>query len=221
MCGRYTLEDVDGLQERYDVELPADLKPNYNVAPTQTMPVITETADGKQLELIRWGFVPIWAKAPNAKYSMFNTVSETVFDKPTWKQAITTSRCLIPASAFYEWQTREGGKHPLYIHLPGATYLSLAGVWGKWFDDGVERHAFSILTTAPNKEMELVHNRMPVILLPGDEAGWLNPDLSEAQDIERFLRPLADDSLAMHEVSTEVNSVKSNDRSLILPLGSK
>lgn len=215
MCGRYVLYDTDTLDERYDVEVGEPLHPNYNAAPTQTMPVIT--SDG--LELMRWGLIPRWARDEKIGYKLFNARSESVFEKPLWKQVITKNRCLVPANGFYEWKRESDGKHPYYIHPDGKEVFSFAGVWETWKHAGRIWWTYSILTTEPNQEMAPIHNRMPVILYPDDEQAWLKAD--EHDQIMALLQPYDDGGLDMHEVSREVNVTATNDASLIGPLNSK
>ncbi len=222
MCGRYTIIEPEGLEQRFNLSIGDKIRPNYNAAPSQTLPVITNTAEGKHLELMRWGFLPVWAKDPKIGYKLINARSESVFDKPMWKRAISGSRCLIPATGFYEWKAEQGGKQPFYIHPKALPIFSFAGVWSSWHDpSGQEVHTYSILTTEPNAEMAGIHDRMPVILHPEDEDDWLNPDLSEQQDIERYLRPLEDNALETFPVSKAVNVVKTNVETLVLPINSQ
>ena len=229
MCGRYTITGPQDIAERFKVTLPGPIKPNYNAAPTQDLPVITEDGNGKRLEIMRWGFVPGWSKDTKIGYKLINARAESVFEKPMWKKVITNRRCLIPADGFYEWQKRDDGKQPFYIHpskkFGGSPLYAFAGIWSSWHDpadpDGPGLHTYSILTTRPNKEMEAIHDRMPVILHPDDEADWLNPDMTEASDIERFLRPLEDGALDMFEVSTDVNNVRINADTLVRPMNSQ
>ncbi len=209
MCGRYTLYDIDELGEHFGVEIPDDLQPNYNAAPTQEMPVITNQG----LELMRWGLIPAWAKDEKIGYKLINARSETVFEKPMWKSIVTKHRCLVPANGFYEWRARTDGKHPLYIHPKKIGLFAFAGIWSSWKHDGAEWLTYSIMTTAPNKEMTAVHDRMPVILHPDDESLWLGADTHDA--IETLLMPFTNNSLEIYEVSKNVNTAKTNDATLI------
>lgn len=218
MCGRYTIEKVKELKDYYGVELPPDVKPNYNAAPTQTMPVIK---DGKEISLMKWGFRPFWMKDKAVGYSLFNTKSEDAFHKSTWSKSMRERRCVIPVSAFYEWKAEKDGKHPFYIYLKDQPFLSLAGIWGTFDIDGIKQDCFSILTTSPNEEMAPIHNRMPVILHNNDIKKWLNPDTSEEEDLEGYMKPFDDGKLIMYEVSKDVNVVKNNYDQLIVPLHSK
>lgn len=230
MCGRYTLhKKVDDIAKRYNLAtVPTGIREefeNFNVAPGQLMPVITETSESKRkLEIMKWGLIPFWAKDPKIGYKLINARDDGIFDKPTWRSVILRKRCLIPADGFYEWKkTGEGKKvhkQPFYIRLPKQNELfSFAGVWDTWKDvEGLEHNTYSIITTEPNKEMASVHNRMPVILHPEDEASWLEPTKVTRSDIEPLLRPFEDGGLDLYEVSSDVNSTKNNEEKLVYPL---
>lgn len=215
------------LAEHYNLAAkPPDIPPNYNVAPGQILPVITAGQDGQsRLEMMKWGLVPFWAKDPKIGYKLINARDDTVFTKPMWRSVILRKRALIPASGFYEWKKPPEGtkepKRPYYIY-PGQTELfSFAGVWDSWKDvEGLEWKTYSIVTTAPNKEMAAIHNRMPVILRPQDEAAWLDPSKNTREAVEPFLHPYEDGGLEMFEVSTDVNVTRNNDEQLILPVNS-
>lgn len=215
MCGRYTLYDFEELNDEYAKLGEFTLTPNYNVAPSQMMPVVSSNG----LEMMRWGLIPKWAKDEKIGYRFFNARSESVFEKPIWKSVITKRRCLVPANGFYEWQKQPGGKQPFYIHPKHQNLFMFAGVWEIWKHDNREWHTYSILTTTPNKETRSVHDRMPVILHKDDEEQWLAADRRE--DVEPLLLPYEDDGLEMFAVSKNVNVAKANDDSLIAPLNSQ
>jgi putative SOS response-associated peptidase YedK len=230
MCGRYTIHSSDEIADRFEVFGPGDISANYNAAPTQDLPVITSGADGRKLEIMRWGLIPVWAKDTKIGYKLINARAETVFEKPMWKKLAASQRCLIPANGFYEWQKQADGKQPYYI-FPHASQgadkplFAFAGIWSSWHDPGAGEnspalHTYTILTTRPNAEMEAIHDRMPVILHPSDESDWLNPDMTEAGDIERYLRPLEDGALEMFPVSKDVNNVRVNESRLMGPVNS-
>lgn len=225
MCGRYTLQTkADKLKKHYNLAtIPHDVRENFNVAPGQIMPVITETNDSKpKLELMQWGLIPIWAKDPKIGYKLINARDDTIFDKPMWRNVILKKRCLIPADGFYEWQRPKSTKDlkkPFFIHPKHLDLFSFAGVWESWKDEmGNEHKTYSIITTEPNKEMRVVHNRMPVILEPRDEASWLKPSNVTRSSIEPLLRPIKDNELEIYEVSRDVNSTRNNDKHLVYPL---
>jgi putative SOS response-associated peptidase YedK len=222
MCGRYALTEPDELLHRFDVDAPSEpIKPNYNVAPGQFMPVITEQEGSRKLEIMKWGLVPVWAKDEKMGYKLINARAETLFSKNMWKSAVLKRRCLIPATSFYEWKGKTGDKVPFLIHPKEIQLFAFAGVWESWHSPAGETlHSYSIITTEPNQEMTAIHNRMPVILQPDDEKAWLEAgDTQEA--IEGFLHPYHDNGLELFEVSKDVNAVRNNDGRLVLPVNSK
>lgn len=227
MCGRYTLTKAQIKQNRYNLandHFHVD-RPNYNVAPGQFMPIITHGEDGKNnIELMKWGLVPFWAKDMKIGYKLINARAETLFEKPMWRSVIKSKRCLIPATGFYEWKkvlegTKER-KQPFYIRPKHEELFSFAGVWDTWKDvEGKEWKTYSIITTEPNREMKSVHKRMPVILHQEDEASWLEPSHETRETIEPFLHPYEDNGLELFEVSTDVNATRNNDEHLVYPIG--
>jgi putative SOS response-associated peptidase YedK len=215
MCGRYALYDFEELYDEYAVPEGFDIAPNYNAAPTQTMPVITQ--DG--IQMMRWGLIPSWAKDEKIGYKLFNTRSESVFEKAIWKPLIMRHRCLVPANGFYEWQRRDGEKQPYFIQLNDSEVFMFAGVWEMWKHKNLLWNTYSILTTRPNNDMATVHDRMPVILHKDDHSQWLHADTQA--DIEPLLVPYEDGHLTMFEVSREVNATRANDQTLVLPMNSQ
>jgi putative SOS response-associated peptidase YedK len=231
MCGRYALYDTDKLKDRFELpdeevaEIEDDLRARYNVAPSQTMPAITEEDGHRHIEFMRWGYMPPWAKDSRSvfKYKTFNARSEDIFRKPTWKSAVRHRRCLVPSNGFYEWKATPSGKQPYFIHPTDQPLFAFAGVYGTWKDsEGVEWHDYAIITTAPNHDMENIHNRMPVILHPDEEDSWLDASLDEPETIEEFMHPYDDGRLDIYQVSRQVNSSRTEDtEALIGPLNSK
>lgn len=225
-CGRYTLhQKTDDLAKRYNIAtVPAHISENYNVAPGQIMPVVTAEASGTtQLQLMRWGYIPVWSKDPTIGYRLINARDDTIFDKPMWKTAILKHRCLIPADGFYEWKVAnepKDQKQPWYIKPKQLDIFSFAGVWGTWEDKATGEivDTYSIVTTEPNQEMRPIHNRMPVILHPEDEAAWLDSSKVTREAVEPFLRPFEDRGLDMWPVGRDVNRAHNNDKSLIVPV---
>jgi len=220
MCGRYAIYDIDGIGLRYDVEVPKDLRPNYNVAPTQMMPVIRRTESGNSiLEIMKWG-IPRHIGKDLVK-QIINTRADKSFGK-FWKKTVTTQRCLIPANGFYEWKGSSGKKTPYFIHLKDENLFSFAGIWDEWVnEDGSKLKSFSIMTCEPNAEMSFVHSREPVILRKQNENEWLNTSSDDQQKLEELMFPLGDGSLEIYEVSKNVNLVKNNNGELFLPINSK
>lgn len=210
MCGRYTITvDSDELSDRFGCIVIQKLGgPRYNMAPQQLAPVITHTSGQKQLQLMKWGLVPFWAKESSIGSRLINARWETLQEKPAFKHLLRRKRCLVPADGYYEWQSSAMGKQPYRIVLPSCGLFGFAGLWDEWRGNDQEPlHTFTIITTDAAPGLSSIHLRMPFIIASGQEAHWLNPDLP-GKDISDFLsdfKPLAD--LTAYPVSRLVNSV--------------
>ena len=214
MCGRFARkEDKTGLESRFGFDDPQGgvlLVPEYNIAPAQDCPVVTVEGDRRVLSLMRWGLVPAWAEDMKSGYRMINARAETVAEKQSFKSPLRKTRCLVPASGFYEWMKRPGGtKTPYFFGLKGGAPFAFAGLWTVWHagrED--ELRSFTIITTSANELMAPVHDRMPVILREKDEARWLDPVLNRPEDLLPLLVPYPSDAMECWEVSPYVNSYK-------------
>lgn len=217
MCGRFQLS-VKGkhIKERFNVEVFDEFyKPSYNCAPSQKLPVITN-AEPNILSFYQWGLIPFWAKDPKIGYKLLNTRAESIAEKPSFKNAFKKRRCIIPANGFYEWKKNEQ-KIPYRIFLKNESLFSLAGIWETW-KDAEDRpiHSFSIITTTPNKLMQDIHDRMPVILPSEKEDVWLNE--TDEQILKELLIPFDTKQMEAYPVSKKVNSPANNGASIILPI---
>jgi putative SOS response-associated peptidase YedK len=224
MCGRFVQKgETQKWQDRYGVPVPAGvtLRDRYNLAPGQPAAVVVGSRAGPRLEHCVWGLVPSWAKDVRIGYKMINARVETLWEKPSFRHPLRYRRCLVPANGFYEWKsgTRRGTKTPYYFTWPAAPVFSLAGLWEVWNDgDGGECFTFTIITRAANEFMQPYHHRMPLILPPAHEAAWLDPARHQPDDLQPLLEGGVDGPLAVHPVSTRVNSVAHDDATLIQPL---
>lgn len=226
MCGRYALIQTSELAKRFDIDddefqdITDSLKPRYNAAPEQIMPVITQAGDANHLELMQWGFMPPWAREPRDvfRYNTFNARSEGIFDKALWRRAVRDRRCLVPASGFYEWQQTAQGKRPYYIHANDADLIAFAGVYRYWeVEPGTKLGTYSILTTQANQTLAPIHNRMPVILDASTENLWLDPKAAP-ESVERLFTPYKDSKLDVYAVSKNVNTSRNDAASLLEPI---
>ncbi len=221
MCGRYSQTlTPDQIDEAFGpITLPQNLKPNYNVAPTQLAPVITNRHP-QQVELFEWGLVPFWSKDGKNTAKMINARSEGILSKPSFRKPIRERRCLVIGDSFYEWRREGKQKQPYRITPSNGEPLVLAGIWEYWRDKQDEENqklTFSIITTEPNAEMSKVHNRMPVVLnSPALREAWLS-ELSEDEIVEILHTP-PDGSLQLYAVPPLVNSVRNNGPELHAPL---
>ncbi|ANU18191.1 hypothetical protein BBI11_14585 [Planococcus maritimus] len=225
MCGRFALyADYEALLERFDIEeaaLAQDLyEKNYNVAPSQQIAAVINDGKQNRLGTFRWGLIPSWAKDQKIGYKMINARAETAAEKPSFRTAFKKKRCLIPATAFYEWKKAEGGKTPMLIHLESDELFAFAGLWESWeAPDGEVVHSCTILTTQPNALMAGIHDRMPVILSKGDEKVWLDPNIQDPELLNELIKPYQEEELEAYEVSGAVNSPKNNGQELIRKIG--
>ncbi len=218
MCGRYTLATpAEELVEAFDVDaLTFDWLPRFNVAPGQDAPVVAEDARGRRMGLLHWGFVPAWRDGSGRAF--VNARAETVATKASFREAFTRRRCLIPADGFYEWKAVAGAKQPYWLHPVEPGPLAFAGVWETWRHPGAEpRHGFAILTTDANREVREVHERMPVVIVPGDRAAWLARSTPMAE-LTPLLAPAPDGTFRLRPVSTRVNRTAEDDPGLIEPI---
>ena len=221
MCGRASLTKVEkDLEVRFHATFYSeDLErynplPNYNVAPTQMHPVITNT-DSEHLQFFKWGLIPFWAKDEKIGSRMINSRIETILEKPAFRNAVNKRRCLVPFDGFYEWQKTPSGKIPFRIILKDKSIFAVAGIWEKWKSpEGEEVFSFSVITQPPNALMESIHDRMPAILLPEQEQSWLDLDIP-AEEALKMVAPFPDELLEAYTVSKKVNKVSENDSSLV------
>lgn len=195
MCGRFEIVDGKRIFTRFGVaNNTPDILANLDVRPTQQVPVLLTD---HQLHLMKWGLVPSWAKDPSVGVKMINARAEGIAEKPSFKRPLRTQRCLLPASAFFEWHgAARGGKTKYRIARRDGEMFGFAGLYDVWTSPtGNNLTTCTIITCVPNATLSSIHSRMPMILLREDEDRWLDPDLSEVDEIVRFLRPYPDDLL--------------------------
>jgi len=221
MCGRFTLTvDPAQLREVFSwLDIPDELTPRYNIAPTQPVAVVPN--DGKnKLDFFIWGLIPSWAKDPQIGSRMINARAETLAEKPSFRNAYRRRRCLVLADGFYEWRKEPGGKTktPMYIQLESREPFAFAGLWEVWYSkDGDKILSCNIITTEPNELLTKIHNRMPVILPPDTYQEWLAVDEQNPEQLDHLLRPYPANELIAFPVSRQVNSPQNDSPELIIP----
>jgi len=222
MCGRFALgPPAKSLAEHYRLDVIPDLAPRYNIAPTQDVATVGRVSPGEGLvlKMRRWGLVPFWAKDIKIGSKLINARSETVAEKPAFRAAFRSRRCLIPASGFFEWKRRDGSRQPYFFTLKNGGVMSFAGLWERWKGgDGEVVESCTILTTAANSLMEPLHNRMPVIIDPGDYDLWLETAVTEAGHLHPLLAPYPPEKMDRHPVGDLVNSTRNDDPQCIVPV---
>lgn len=204
MCGRFTLRTpLSVLIGQFQIILGTEIQLplRFNVAPTQDIPVVRSTDGGRELTLMRWGLIPSWSKEANSGPLLINARSETAADKPAFRSAFKSRRCLIPADGFFEWKKVGKAKQPYYFQLADEKPFAFAGLWEKW----TEIESCTILTTAANEMVASLHDRMPVVLSPNDYAGWLDVKAMEPGK-------LLDQYPASEMKTTPVNPIVNNAR---------
>ncbi|MFJ4776762.1 SOS response-associated peptidase [Streptomyces sp. NPDC088762] len=239
MCGRYAStrspEDLSGLFQAVPPE-PADaLPPSWNVAPTDAVWAVLERADResglleRRLRPLRWGLVPSWSKNPSGGAKMINARVETVHEKPAFRRAFATRRCLLPADGFYEWQsvpatgTAKAYKQPYFIRPEDGSVMAMAGLYEFWRDPAVTADddpaawwaSCTIITTEATDAAGRIHPRMPLALAPADYEAWLDPSHRDPDALRALLKAPAGGRLDVRPVSTAVNNVRNNGPELL------
>ncbi len=220
MCGRFVSHSSLSLIEKtFNVDsVAAEVRPNYNIAPTQTVPVIVHNHQTR-LDTFHWGLVPFWAKDLKIGNRLINARVETVAQKPSFRTAFKKRRCLIVADGFYEWKGPKGQKQPWYLTLPGDEPFGFAGLWERWTGDPRgEYRSCVIITTAASKSVADIHDRMPVILNPESYDAWLDPENQDAAKLNSILKEGHIRDLTRYPVSKRVNNARNNDAECIKPL---
>jgi putative SOS response-associated peptidase YedK len=252
MCGRYaSSRRPEDLVEEFEIEQPEvkeSLAADYNVAPTKEVYAVLSRPPSKekerpaqrQLRVVTWGLVPSWAKDPAIGNRLINARVETVAEKPAFRKAFASRRCLLPADGYYEWYTpeQEGQdtpgedkkrkkprKQPFFIHHPDGSVLAMAGLYEIWRDptkgdDDPDRFRWTctILTTDAEDDLGRIHDRMPLLVERDKYGAWLDPTQSDPELLSGLLVPAAPGRLQAYPVSTMVNNVKNNGPELVEPL---
>lgn len=184
---------------------------SYNIAPSQNTLAIYISPETRQPEftLLRWGLLPFWSKISKTNFQMINARAEGIEKKPSFRDPFKYRRCIIPTSAFYEWQIITGGKQPIFIQPAGGGIFGLAGIWDHWQGEGKTFESYTIITTTANAMMAEIHDRMPVILEEGMEAAWLYPKTGQ-EELLAMLKQYPAERMEAYPMSSQVNSPRNN-----------
>jgi putative SOS response-associated peptidase YedK len=229
MCGRYAqAQGMDEIIERFDLDsslVDKSLPLNWNIAPTNEIYIIRDNQSGRILDSASWGLIAPWQKnfteARNSQSHAINARSESIHEKPTFRQAFRTTRCLIPATGYYEWATSLGKyppKQPFYIcSQDEGKSLSIAGIWSTWkSESGAEIQSAAIITREAVGELATIHSRMPVFMPEDRWDFWLDPKNREIETLIPLMdipNPAA--GLVTRPVASKVNLVANNGAELI------
>jgi putative SOS response-associated peptidase YedK len=214
MCGRYRLTAKERwLSEIFNLD-PEDVDwaARWNVAPTQEVATIRQDRKEpkRKFVLMRWGLIPNWAKDASSSAKAINAMSETVAEKPLFREAIRIRRCLIPADGFYEWkQIGPKRKQPYNIGMADDSLFAFAGLWDRWKGPaGKVIESCTILTTEANALLKDIHDRMPVIVRPDDYDLWLDPGVTDPKQLVELVKPFDARLMKKYPISTAVNRVE-------------
>ncbi len=229
MCGRFAIaaskdEMLAYLQEYLDLLDETGLEfrlPRYNISPGELIPVVV-SADGKcALRLLKWGFVPTFARNETKPLRLINAKAETIADKPAFRASFRRRRCLIPATGFFEWKATGGPKTPYYITVRNQPFFALAGIWDDYrIATGEAGSACAILTTAAGRILLPVHDRMPVIVDVANYGLWLEEE-TDPERLRALFYSVADERLELAEVSPAVNKPGNDVIECITPIRSR
>ena len=221
MCGRYTITiNPDTMREEMGLkDIPADFPQRFNIAPTQPVAVVAD-ADERKVEMMRWGLIPFWAKDPTIGSRLINARSETISEKPAFKNAFAKRRCLILADGFYEWQKGAGPRgrsQPYYFKREDGKPFAFAGLWEFWRSpENEEVRSCTIITCAANELVKPVHERMPVMLSGDALWAWLGNRPSP--ELQALLRPYSPEEMVRFPVAPLVNRPELDSPELVLPV---
>ena len=219
MCGRYAITTApEAIRQLFGYPDQPNFPPRYNVAPTQPVPIVRMVEGKRQLALVRWGLIPAWVKDPRGFTLLINARGDTAAEKPAFRAAMKRRRCLFPADGFYEWKPDGKNKQPYFVRLKAGGPMAFAGLWESWMGpNGEEVETAAIVTTAANREIAHIHDRMPVIVPPEAFDFWLDPNV-DAEMAAAMIAPAPNGLLDSYPVSSAVNRVANDTPDLLAPL---
>lgn len=209
MCGLYSLrKSEDEVRATFGYDGEAVLGPRDYVTPGGPMAIVRLEEPGLRLAWVRWGLVPSWTKEVKPGKPLINARGESVIDKPSFRNAMRRRRCLVPADGFYEWTGDVPGRKQAYrIRRPDHGLFAFAGLWERWMGaDGSELESAAIITTAANRAIAAVHDRMPVVIPPERHAIWLDSDNVPAGEAAGLLVPAPEDFFLAEPVEIRRNA---------------
>lgn len=218
MCGRYALYGSPSkLKDHFGTTNELALKPRFNIAPSQVVPVVhLDEAGNRMFTDARWGLIPSWVKDTQELQHPINAKAETAAIKPMFRHAYRTSRVLVPADAFYEWVPKNG-KQPYLIRLRDGEPMGMGGLLEHWQGPEGEVTTFTILTINANPLMIKIHERMPVIIKPENYAAWIDTSVTDVTIIQEMAQPYPERLMEVYPISRKVNSPQHDSPDLIEP----
>ncbi len=225
MCGRFTLAISakalsSYVMEKYQIQdINIDeFKPQFNIAPSSQIISIIHDFKKYRIGTLKWGFIPSFAKDEKS-FQMINAKAETLFEKPSFKDAALQQRCVVLADSFYEWDKLDKKAPPRRILTTDQKVFAMAGIWQTYVKDNGEKvHTVAIVTTKANELMQTIHDRMPVILTKKSEAIWLNPKITDEKELKKVLVPYSKDHMKMYKVSKKINKPSFDQEEALIEL---
>lgn len=219
MCGRFAqYSSPKVIQKQFGTTNETEARPRYNVAPSQSVPVVRVMNGARVLVPAQWGLTPPWEKESDKGPHPINARVETAAIRPMFRQAFRSRRILVPADAFYEWRRLESGKQPFLIHMKDGIPFGMGGLLEHWESQEGEVVTFAILTTAANSLMAPIHDRMPVIIRPDHYEAWLDPDLKDVSKVQMLISAYPERLMEAYPISSRVNSPRNDSVELLKPL---
>ena len=218
MCGRYVIHSApEQVRNVFGVSEAPRVNANYNVSVGQSSAIVRRTAAGsREIVYMRWGLIPHWSKDSRIAFQCFNARSETIDQKPAFRDAFENNRCLVISNGFYEWEkTSKNEKTPYFFHFKDQRLFAYAGLWSKNLQLAAPIETFSVVTTEANELLTRFHPRMPVILREEDFGLWLDPKIKNREALEHLFKPYISEEMAVHQVHPRVNSVKNQGPDLM------
>jgi putative SOS response-associated peptidase YedK len=224
MCGRFVSKaKKEEIEKEFKVEIrDGNLAvPRYNIAPAQMIAAIAEIENARELSSFKWGLIPRWAKDDSIGSKLINARAETLDEKPSFREAFRSRRCIIPASGFYEWQKQaKGAKQPFYFYLKEKEVFGFAGLWEEWLDKQTGELTQTCTIITANEALKPVHDRMPVILKTGEYDFWLDEKVKDTNKLQNLLVPYPGKEMDSHAISRSINNPAVNSEELIALLNS-
>jgi putative SOS response-associated peptidase YedK len=220
MCGRYLITSTpDAMRRLFRYPEQPNFPPRYNVAPTQPIPIVRLHEGQRQFALVRWGLIPAWVKDPKTISLILQARSDSVVDKPSFRNAMKRRRCLIPADGFYEWNEATNPHRPYVVRPKHAGPIAFAGLWEAWMGpNGEEMETAAVITTDANKTLHPIHHRMPAVIPPEAFDLWLDCRNVDALTAAALLVPAPEDLFEAWEISRDVNRVTNDHPGLLQPV---
>jgi putative SOS response-associated peptidase YedK len=208
------------LAREFQLSEEPELEPRFNIAPTHMVAIVRNEQDPtrRELKLVKWGLIPFWAKDTKIAARFINARAESVAEKPAFRSAFKSRRCLVPADGFYEWKKTGSSKEPYFIGRADGKPLAFAGLWERWKSpEGEIVETCTIITVDANDALRSIHDRMPAILKPEEYGVWLDSNV-KPDALKELLRPFPADQTSGYRISDKVNKANYEGPDCVRPI---